>query len=336
MSDATNLRAPVLVTGAAGFVGGAVVRGLRDRGWAVRAAVRALSAGHHEDRTIAVGDIGPLTDWSRALAGASAIVHCAARVHQLHDASDDPLGAFRKTNVAGTLALAVNAARSGVRRFVFISSIGVNGAETTGTPFRAGDAPAPHSPYAVSKHEAEIGLHAIATETAMEIVVVRPPLVYGPGAPGNFAALLRAVKRGWPLPFGAIHNRRAFIAIDNLVDFVATALAHPAPLSGTFLVSDGEDISTSDLLRRTASALGHPARLLAVPARWIRGAASAVGRAELGQRLCGSLEVDIESSCIALGWRPPVKIDEALVRTTQHFHGGEQSATPQRGDNRRR
>jgi len=328
----------VLVTGANGFVGRAVASRLRVGEVAVRGAVRRLAnvATTGGPTTVAIGAIDAATDWRTALDGATAVVHCAARVHLLRDDARDPLAAFRAVNRDGTERLARAAAAAGVRRFVFISSIGVNGAETPGAPFRASDAPAPHSPYSVSKHEAELELRRIAAETAMEIVVIRPPLVYGPGAPGNFAALLRAVDRGWPLPFGAVHNRRAFIAIDNLVDFIATVLARPGPLRGTFLVSDGEDVSTSDLLRRTASALGRPARLLPVPAGWIRRTAALFGRSELGQRLCGSLEVDIGPTCSALEWQPPVSIDDALVRTAQHFCRAKHEPTPWRGDNRGR
>ena len=326
----------VLVTGATGFVGAATVARLLAGGMPVRAAVRKHLDFRPWPDKVEVGDIGPLTDWTEALRGTTAVVHCAARVHQLRDDAGDPLSAFRTVNRDGTARLARAAAAAGVRRFVFISSIGVNGAETTGTPFRASDTPAPHSPYAVSKHEAELELRVIAAETAMEVVVVRPPLVYGPEAPGNFAALLRAVDRGWPLPFGAVHNRRALIAIDNLVDFIATTLAWQGPLQATFLVSDGDDVSTSGLLRRTASALGCPARLLPIPAGWIRAMSALLGKPELGQRLCGSLEVDIGPTCLALGWRPPVSLDEALVRTAQHFRQTATKTAPRRGDNRAR
>lgn len=328
---------PVLVTGANGFVGRAVVDRLVADGVPVRAAVRG-PAGRFGAATdvVEVGSIGPTNDWTPALQDINAVVHCAARVHQLRDQTGDPLAAFRAVNRDGTLTLARAAAAAGVRRFVFISSIGVNGAETHGTPFRAGDPAAPHSPYAVSKLEAEAGLQSIAVGTGMEVVVIRPPLVYGPGAPGNFGSLLRAVNRGWPLPFGAIHNRRSFIAIDNLVDLVVTTLRHTGPVDRTLLASDGDDLSTSDLLRRTALALGRPARLIPVPAPWIRRAVDALGRPELGQRLCGSLEIDISRTRAALDWTPPVSVDEALVRTAQHFLHQKAGAAEPRGDNQRR
>lgn len=325
----------VLVTGAAGFVGAAITARLVADGNPVRAAVRRFVGPPAKAETVEVGDIGTDTDWTEALRDAANVVHCAARVHLLHDDARDPLSAFRAVNRDGTERLARAAAAAGVRRFVFISSIGVNGAETTSTPFSACDAPAPHSPYAVSKHEAEEALGKVAAATSMEVVVIRPPLVYGPDAPGNFAALMRAVDRGLPLPFGSVNNRRAFIAIDNLVDFVVTVLAHAPPLHGTFLVSDGEDVSTTDLLRHTALALRRPARLLPVPANWIRRTAALLGRPELGQRLCGSLEVDIGPTCSALGWRPPLSLDDALVKTAQHFRRAKQEAAPPRGDNRR-
>ena len=314
-----SARGPVLVTGASGFVGSAVVRRLQAQGRAVRAAVRTMPVDAPASEHVVVGDVGPTTDWTQALRGVSDVVHCAARVHQLRDTAADPLAAFRRTNLEGTRALAEQAARSGVRRLLFVSSVGVNGAETYGRPFREGDTAAPHSPYALSKLEAESALHAIAAQTRLEVVVVRPPLVYGPGAPGNFAALIAAVGRGVPLPFGAIHNRRSFVAVANLVDFLVVALAHPQAPGLTFFVSDGEDLSTTELLRLTATALHVRARLLPVPAAWLRGTMRWLGRAELGQRLCGSLQVDISAARDVLGWRPVVGVKEALVDTAQHF-----------------
>ena len=310
----------VLVTGANGFVGRAVVDRLVADAAPVRAAVRRVGATFPAPVAIvATGEIDAATRWGAALEGVAAVVHCAARVHRLGDRAGDPLAAFRAVNREGTVNLAKQAAAAGVRRFVFISSIGVNGAETFGRPFGADDAAAPHSPYAVSKHEAELALAGIGAETGLGVTVLRPPLVYGPNAPGNFATLLRAVHRGWPLPFGAIHNRRSFVAIDNLVDLIALVLRHEAAPGKTFLVSDGEDLSTTELLRRTAHALGRPARLIPVPASWLRAAAGLLGRRELGQRLCGSLQVDISATRESLGWQPPVAVNAALVTTTQHF-----------------
>ena len=310
---------PVLVTGASGFVGRALVERLLREGTAVRAAVRgagaALPAGCER---VVVGNLGRDNDWRGAVGGASAVVHCAARVHVVRDESIDPLTAFREANRDGSTALAHQAAEAGVRRFVFVSTIGVNGAETFGRPFTAADKPAPHSPYAVAKHEAEVGLRAIGADTKMGIVIVRPPLVYGAGAPGNFRTLMRALRSGWPLPLGAIENRRSFIAIDNLIDLLSVSLRHDAAPGLTMLASDGEDLSTTEFLRRTARAMGTRARLVPLPMAWLRKATALAGRPELGQRLCGSLETNIEPTWTALGWRPPVAVDEALARAVRH------------------
>jgi nucleoside-diphosphate-sugar epimerase len=310
---------PVLVTGASGFVGRAVVDRLVADGVPVRAAVRRTDVRFAPAvEVVQAGDLDAGDPWDAALRGVEAVVHCAARVHRLADDAADPLSAFRRVNRDGTAALARRAAAAGVRRFVYLSSIGVNGAETFARPFGADDAPAPHSPYAVSKHEAEIELARIAANSGLEVVVLRPPLVYGPSAPGNFATLLRAVDRGLPLPFGAIHNRRSFVAIGNLVDLIAVALRDVTAPGRIFLVSDGEDLSTTDLLRRTAQALGRTAWLVPIPEKALRRTLALVGRAELGQRLCGSLAIDIGATCRILGWHPPVGVTEALVDTAQH------------------
>jgi nucleoside-diphosphate-sugar epimerase len=310
----------VLVTGANGFVGRAVVESLTGDSVPVHAATRRMDAKvPTRARPVEVGDIDATTNWEQALSGVEAVVHCAARVHQLRDGAEDPLTAFREVNRDGTARLARQAAAQGIDRFVFISSIGVNGAETLDRPFRPDDAPAPHSPYAISKHEAEFALREISGETGLRVTVLRPPLVYGPDAPGNFATLLRAVHRGVPLPFGAIHNRRSFVALANLVDLIRCTLRHDAAPGKTFLVSDGEDLSTTDLLRRTALALGRPSRLLPVPGSWLRTAIGMLGRPELGQRLIGSLQVDISATREELGWHPPVRVDDALLTTAQHF-----------------
>ena len=308
----------VLVTGASGFVGRALVAHLVAGGVPVRGAVRrrpgALPRGVD---IVEVGDIGGATDWSAALAGIDTVVHCAARVHQLSDASTDPLAAFREVNREGTLALGRAAARSGASRLVFLSSIGVNGAETFGRAFCAEDAPAPCSAYAISKREGEDGLRAIGREAGLKIVVVRAPLVYGPGAPGNFAALLRAVKRGFPLPLGAIANQRSLVSIYNLVDLIRNCTRHDRAAGQTLLVSDGEDLSTTDLLRRTAKAFGVRPRLLPVPTSWLRLATDIAGRPEIGQRLCGSLQIDISATRERLAWSPPMSVDEALAATAR-------------------
>lgn len=317
---------PVLVTGAAGFIGGALIDRLLGEGVPTVAAVRGplpRPAGVHPptgERMVAVGDIGPHTDWRGALAGVDCVVHLAARVHVMHERAADPLAEFRKVNVDGTLALARQAVAAGVRRFIFVSSIKVNGEGTApGRPFAADDVPAPADAYGISKLEAERSLLALATETGMQMVIIRPVLVYGPGVKANFRSMMSWLSKGVPLPLGAIHNRRSLVALDNLVDLILTCMNHPAAAGQVFLVSDGEDLSTTELLRRMGAALGRPARLLPVPAAWLDGAARLLGRGAVTQRLCGSLQVDIEKTRRLLDWTPPVTVDEALRETARHF-----------------
>jgi nucleoside-diphosphate-sugar epimerase len=311
----------ILVTGASGFVGGALVRRLiANRGCngvvaAVRRKAESLPKGV---RQVRVGELLPAIDWGQALQDVDAVVHCAARVHVMQDDVTDPLRAYREVNVYGTLNLANQAAQAGVRRFVFVSSIKVNG-ETSqpGQPFSAYDVPSPLDPYGVSKLEAERGLLEIEAQTGMEVVIIRPPLVYGPGVKANFAAMMRWVASGMPLPLGVIHNARSLVALDNLVDLLVTCLKHPAAAGQTFLVSDGEDVSTTELLRRTAQAMGKKALLLPVPASVLELCASLLGKRAVAQRLCGSLQVDIEKTCRILGWKPPLTLDQGLRKAVE-------------------
>jgi len=312
----------ILVTGATGFVGGALVRRLVDdrafRG--VVAGVRQKAVGRWSEgvKQVQVGDLLPSTDWTEALQGVEALVHCAARVHVMQDDAADPVDVYRLVNVEGTLNLARQAAAAGVLRFVFISSIKVNGEATPhGQPFTPDELPAPLDPYGVSKLEAEQGLRELEANTGMEVVIVRPPLVYGPGVKANFASMMRWVARGVPLPLGSIHNARSMVALDNLVDLLVICLKHPAAAGQTFLVSDGEDLSTTELLRRTARAMGKQALLLPVPASLLETGAAMLGKRGVAQRLCGSLQVDIDKTRRLLGWNPPLTLDQGLKKAVE-------------------
>ena len=310
----------VLVTGASGFVGKALCSKLQNtNGFDVVGSLRrATSYADAVIPLVAVGGLTAETDWSAALGGVQAVVHSAARVHVMNDQSTDPLAEFRKVNVDGTLNLARQAAVAGVRRFVFISSIKVNGEGTElGKAFTADDVPAPSDPYGFSKLEAEQGLLRLAHEKGMEVVIIRPVLVYGPGVKANFLSMLKWLGKGIPLPLGAIHNKRSLVALDNLVDLAITCLNHPSAANQVFLVSDGEDLSTTELLRRMGKALGKPARLLPVPSSWLNLAATLVGKRDVAQRLCGSLQVDIDKTRRLLGWLPPLSVDQGLKKAAE-------------------
>lgn len=311
----------VLVTGATGVVGGAVLARLRGiPGMHPVAAVRHGKAGAIDGTAVTVGDLSAQTDWSSALVDIDVVVHAAARVHVMNDTVGDPLNEFRRVNVQGTLQLARQAAQCGVRRLVFISSIKANGEMTTaGRPFTADDVLSPADAYGVSKMEAEHGLRQIAAETGLEVVIVRPPLVYGPGVKANFEAMMRWLARGVPLPLGAIHNCRSLVAIDNLVDLIVTCLTHPAAANQAFLVSDGEDLSTTQLLRRMSVALGKPSHLIPVPVFLLKVGAVLLGKPDIAQRLCGSLQVDITKTQSLLGWVPPSTVDEGLKKAAEGF-----------------
>lgn len=308
----------ILMTGATGFIGQAVFLNLRADSDFQKIAVSVRDKERHWPSGIlpfVTGDLTAHTDWSSALEDVSVVLHCAARVHVMADKSSSPIDEYRKTNVEGTLNLARQAGATGVRRFVFISSIKVNGEGTkTGDSFSADNSPAPLDPYGVSKMEAEQGLREIAAKTGMEVVIIRPPLVYGPGVKANFQAMMRWLSRGVPLPLGAINNKRSLVALDNLVDLIVTCIDHPAAANQTFLVSDGEDLSTTQLLRRMGQAMGKPARLIPVPPALLKAGAALVGKPELAQRLCGSLQVDIAKTRELLGWSPPISVDEGLRR----------------------
>lgn len=307
-----------LLTGSTGFIGFALTQYLQQQNYSLTATVRCITKTLPATiQQVPIGDLLPNTTWTNVLNDVDTIIHLAARTHILKEQSADPLDAFRKTNTLATINLAQQAAEAGVRRFIFISSIGVNGNQTFNTPFTAENNPSPKEPYAISKYEAEIGLREIASQTGMEIVIIRPPLVYGPNAPGNFARFIKAATSGLPLPLGNIHNQRSLVALDNLIDLITLCIDHPAAANQTFLVSDGEDLSTTDLLHRLGSALNKPARLLPVPQVMLTTALHLLGKEAIAQRLCGNLQVDISKTRDLLGWQPIIRVDEALQKTAQ-------------------
>jgi len=312
----------ILITGANGFVGSAVVDKIfRDGLFEVRAAARQMIAGLPDNvRMVQVAALEDHGNWKDALSGINMVIHTAARVHIMNDAVSNPLAEFRKVNVEGTLNLARQAAEAGVNRFIFISSIKVNGEFTpTGQAFTADDIPAPKDTYGISKHEAEVGLREIAKKTGMAVVIIRPPLVYGADVKANFLSMMRWLSKGLPLPLGAIRNQRSLVGLSNLVDLIITCLHHPAAANQTFLASDGEDLSTTQLLHRTGIALGKPARLLPVPAWLIGASASLIGKGDIAQRLCSNLQVDISKTRYLLGWTPPMSLDKGLQFTARAY-----------------
>jgi len=301
----------VALSGATGFVGRALCAELLKQ----NLPATELEIVRVATENIAIGCVPTGADGAAVLGNGTVLIHLAARVHVMQDTESDPLAVFRAVNVQTTLNLARQAAAAGVKRFVFISSIGVNGCQTaTGKPFAEAGQSKPYNFYALSKWEAEEGLSRIASETEMELVIIRPPLVYGHNAPGNFGSLMRAVRRGWPLPLGAVHNQRSLVALDNLVDFIITCITHPLAANQTFLVSDGQDLSTTELVRGMAQAAGLPARLLPVPVWALQAGASFLGKGDAVQRLCGNLQGDISKARSLLGWVPPVSVQEGLRR----------------------
>ncbi len=311
----------VLVTGASGFIGQAVLARaavdgkLRALG-VVRRKVDNLPRGVEP---ILVGDLTPDTHWTQALSGVDVIVHTAARVHVMHDSAIDPLAAFRQVNVAGTLNLARQAIDAGVRRFIFISSIKVNGEGTDlNRPYTESNTPAPVDPYGVSKQEAETGLFELA-QSGLEVVVLRPVVVYGPGVKGNFLTLLEWVYKGIPLPLGRIDNKRSFISIQNLADLIICCINHPKALGETFLASDGMDLSTTMLFKKLAQAMNRPARLIPFPEKGVALMARLLGKHQQAQRLLGSLQVDSGKTRNLLAWTPLLSVDEGLRKTAEWY-----------------
>ncbi len=305
-----------LLTGASGFVGKGILKTAQQRGHKIRPVYRSIDYAKEHYDAVHVTDLDDFTDWSHALQGIDVLIHAAARSHIMQVEELDSLAEYRRVNVQGTLNLARQAAAAGVRRFVFISSIKVNGEVTLpGRPFTADDDPAPEDAYGLSKAEAEVQLKQVAQDTGMEVTIIRPPLIYGAGVKGNFANLITWVNWGLPLPLGRVtQNLRSFVGLDNMVDLVLVCAEHPKAANETFLISDGEDMSTAELLKKIGKALGRPVRLLSVPVGFISLAGSFMGNRLISRRLLGSLQVDIDKTCEMLGWRPSVTIEEALSR----------------------
>lgn len=312
----------VLVTGANGFIGRAFCQSLVSRGERVLSVVRRAGGEVISGQpSLVVGEIDANTAWSMVLSDVRVVVHLASRVHLMQETSSDSLSAYRQVNTEGTLNLARQAAIAGVRRFIFVSTVKVNGEGKCGI-YSEADAPCPTDPYAISKWEAELGLRDVAASTGMEVVIVRPPLVYGPGVKANFLSMMQWLNRGLPLPFGAIHNRRSLVALDNLLDMLITCVDHPAAANQVFFVSDGDDLSTPELLMRMATALGKRVYLIHFSERMLKAGATLLGKRDLSQRLCGSLQVDIAKAKNLLGWSPPVGVNEGLQVTAKHFLAG--------------
>jgi nucleoside-diphosphate-sugar epimerase len=311
----------ILLTGSSGFVGSALAAALLREGESLVCPVRRSAPADNERICYPVtGDFTTATDWRPYLDADGIVIHCAARVHVMNDTASDPLAAFRNINVDATLHLARQAAACGVRQFVFLSSVKVNGEQTaTGQRFTENDASQAHDPYGISKLEAEQALLTLGKETGMAITIIRPPLVYGPGVKANFASMMRWVKKGIPLPFGTIHNQRSLVYVGNLVSLISACLRHPQAAQQIFLVSDGQDLSTSELLRHCAQALGVPSRLLPCPPQWIQMAARLAGKPGVAARLCASLQVDISKARSLLGWEPPYSVEQGLSATAASF-----------------
>lgn len=315
----------ILVTGGSGFVGQSLIKRLTTdfESSSIIAVVRNQSLDFNvRVRCIEISDLSNEISLSQVLQEVDVVVHCAGRAHVMNDQSHDPLAEFRRVNVQGTVNLARQAAAAGVKRFIFLSSIKVNGELTEmGKPFTADDEPAPEDPYGISKHEAEQALRQIASDSRMELVVIRPPLVYGPSVKANFESMMKWLAKGVPLPLGAITgNRRSLVALDNLIDLILTCLSHPNAANQIFLVSDGEDISTTHLLNKMGEALRCPARLFYVPLVLLRVGAYLTKKKSIYQRLTGSLQLDITKTQRLLDWTPPITLDEGLRRVAKGFY----------------
>ena len=322
----------LLLTGATGFVGQRLAEQLLQiPAYKLTCAIRRETTQLPKHCLMQVA-LDTNADWAAALNEQDVVIHLAARAHIMKDEVADPLAEYRRVNVAATLNLAHQAAAAGVKRFIFISTIKVNGEQSPqNQPFTAEDIPTPVDAYALSKYEAEQGLQQIGQATGMEVVIIRPPLVYGPGAKGNFASMTKLVTKGLPLPLASVQNKRSLIALDNLIDLIITCIAHPAAANQVFLAADGEDLSTADLLRRLGHAMHKSARLLPVPPSLLLSGATLLGKPSLAQRLLGSLQVDTTKTQQLLGWKPPLSVDEGLKRC---FEPAQTTAAPSPSENR--
>lgn len=311
-----NKQSHILVTGATGFVGRALCVNLVAKGHLVTAMVRRADAWLPDGvvRWVApeLPDLAP--DTIQRLAEIDMVVHAAGRAHVLQDHDHDPLTAFRRVNTEGTLSLARAAASAGVQRFIFVSSIGVSGSQSGDDAFRAEDPPQPESPYAQSKWEAEQALTRLHAESDMTVLHLRPPMIYGPAAPGNFALLARLVAKGWPLPLGGLRAPRSFVALDNVVDILTHMVRHPNPPGGVYLVADAQVTTTTQFIRAIAHAMGQNLSLIPVPAWALLMLASLAGRGEQIRKMSVPLAVDIRSTEVRLGWTPPIGMAVAMQR----------------------
>lgn len=309
----------IVITGASGFVGTTLCQALGTTEHAVRRVLRDINSADAQQTDDIALTISATTEWAGALANVDTVIHLAARVHVMNDTAVDPLSSFREVNTTATLKLAEDAKKAGVRRFIFLSSIKVNGEFTTDQPFDETTPAAPLDPYGISKFEAEQGLQKIAAESSMEVVIIRPPLIYGPGVKANFLRLLSWVVRGIPLPLASINNQRSMVAVDNLVDFIITCIDHPAAANETFLISDGDDLSTAELVRCIARETKHSARLFPFPQLLMKVTAALLGKKPMVDRLTHSLQIDSTKARELLQWQPPLSTDLAMAKTVAWY-----------------
>jgi len=309
----------ILITGASGFIGAALLDAMKKKCFVVRGAVRRLDSGKRNDNSLVeIGDLEISGSWGVALKDVKCVIHLAARAHQITKNEKQKIEAFRKVNVIETIRLAEQAAKTGVNRFIYISSIGVNGNSNI-KPYTENDTPKPNEPYAISKYEAEQALTEISINTGMELVIIRPPLVYGPGVPGNFRRLMNLVSLGLPLPLGSIHNKRSFLALDNLIDFIIACVNHPKAANQLFLLCDNDDLSTTQLVKYLIVALGKSTKILPFPEKVLEWGLSILGRRDVARQLFGSLQIDNCKARTLLDWSPPVSVVEELRKTADTY-----------------